>query len=238
MDLNVINQAVLRPLNAQVRAVELLKRAEVVVYDDLGAAAAVEAYAPPTAELVYVGKRGSRPSIKQPEIDQLLVESAAAGGGQEVVRLKGGCPSVFSRVHSEMVALGDAGIPYDLVPGVSSLLAAPLLAGFPLTHPQLSTAFAVASAHRPDSLDWQALSALDTLVLLMAGRTLPKVVDRLLQHGRSPETPIAVVREAASEAQQVWAGSLGNIVERTAGEALSPCVVVVGQVAGWSPAEQ
>jgi len=80
----------------QVRAAELLRQAEVVVYDDLGAAAAVEAYAPPSAERVYVGKRGGQPSIKQPEIDAILVQHAAAG--RRVVRLKGGCPSVFSRV--------------------------------------------------------------------------------------------------------------------------------------------
>lgn len=158
-----------------VRAAELLRRADAVIYDDLGAAAAVEAYAPPGCERLYVGKRGGRPSVKQPEIDALLVATAAAAPGRTVVRLKGGCPSVFSRVrggrgalwlvccrglgagarwqtrryllafvlqstgaphcsaptqvHSEVAALQAAGIHYEVVPGVSSALAAPLAAG-------------------------------------------------------------------------------------------------------------
>ena len=92
------------PMSPQVRAAELLRQADVVIYDDLGAAEALERYAPPTAERVYVGKRGGRPSIRQPEIDALLV--AAAGGGRTVVRLKGGCPSVFSRVGWEGATWG------------------------------------------------------------------------------------------------------------------------------------
>ncbi|KAL4457422.1 hypothetical protein ABPG75_012287 [Micractinium tetrahymenae] len=212
-----------------VRAAEVLRRAEVVIYDDLGAAAAVEAYAPPSAERVYVGKRGGRPSIKQAEIDELLVQAAASG--RTLVRLKGGCPSVFSRVHSELAALRAAGIAYEVVPGVSSALAAPLAAGFPLTHPELSKAFVVTSAHDTDAMDWPALAAQPTAVFLMGGRSLPQIVEQLQRHGRRGDTPVAVVRQAAGEEQAVWRGTLASIVEQTAGERLSPCIVVVGQVA-------
>ncbi|GIL71084.1 hypothetical protein Vretimale_17839 [Volvox reticuliferus] len=123
------------------KAVRLLQTADVVVYDDLGSQEAL-GFAPPAAELVYVGKRGGRESIKQPQIDELLVARCAEG--RNVVRLKGGCPSVFSRLASEMAALQVAGIPYELVPGVSSALAAPLFAGhisWPVSSPSSHQAF-------------------------------------------------------------------------------------------------
>ncbi|KAL4857835.1 Rhodanese-like domain-containing protein 8 [Chlorella vulgaris] len=192
-----------------VRATQILRLADVVVFDDLGAQAAVETYAPAAAQRVFVGKRGGRPSITQPEIDSIIVQHASAGS--TVVRLKGGCPSVFSRLHSEAAALKASGIPYEICPGVSSALAAP-------------RAFAVTSAHDPAAMDWPALAAMDTLVLLMGGKSLAAVVHQLQQQGRAAETAVAVVREAAGSEQQVWRGTLGGIVQQTAGESLSPCM--------------
>ncbi|KAF5825592.1 tetrapyrrole methylase [Dunaliella salina] len=118
-----------------VKAANLLKTAEVCVYDDLGAQGPLELL-PPSCEKVYVGKRGGKQSAKQPDIDRILVEHCSQG--RTVVRLKGGCPSVFSRVSSEMAALADAGCPFELVPGVSSALAAPLVAGQPADTQQRS----------------------------------------------------------------------------------------------------
>ncbi|GAB4820885.1 hypothetical protein N2152v2_007931 [Parachlorella kessleri] len=179
-----------------VRAVELLKAADVIVYDDLGAQGAVACYAAPAAETIYVGKRGQRESIKQGSIDEILVQQAAQG--KRVVRLKGGCPSVFARLHSELEALTRAGIPVEVVPGVSSALAAPLAAGFPLTHPELSRGFVVASAHDPDILDWRCLAVVDTLVLLMAGSTLAAVMQRLRENGKPESTPMQQLSRGAA----------------------------------------
>ncbi|KAI3436466.1 hypothetical protein D9Q98_005883 [Chlorella vulgaris] len=204
-----------------VRATQILRLADVVVFDDLGAQAAVETYAPAAAQRVFVGKRGGRPSIKQPEIDSIIVQHASAGS--TVVRLKGGCPSVFSRLHSEVAALKASGIPYEICPGVSSALAAPLTAGFPLTHPDLSRAFAVTSAHDPAAMDWPALAAMDTLVLLMGGKSLAAVVHELQQQGRAAETAVAVVREAAGSEQQRrrWQMRLSLVTARTVRHHLS-----------------
>lgn len=219
-----------------VRAVSILRQAEVIVYDDLGAQEAVKQYASPTAELVYVGKRGNRESVKQESIDSILLHYTLKGS--TVVRLKGGCPSVFSRLHSELAALSGAGVAVEIVPGVSSVLAAPLAAGFPLTHPHLSQGFLVASAHAPELLDWQHLAAADTLVLLMAGSTLDVVMQRLECQGKPGTTPVVIVQNASLEGQRVWQGTVGSIVEQTAGEALSPCIVIVGEVCRLAALDQ
>ncbi|GLC46658.1 hypothetical protein PLESTB_001549600 [Pleodorina starrii] len=211
------------------KAVKLLQTADVVVYDDLGSQDAL-GFVPPGAELVYVGKRGGRESIKQAQIDQLLVERCAEG--RNVVRLKGGCPAVFSRLASEVSALRAGGIPYELVPGVSSALAAPLFAGFPLTHVSLSPSFTVLSGHDPDTTDWGALAGLPTLVLLMGGRNLPTIVTRLRDTGWPADTPVAVVRDAGLPEQRVWHSRLDTVEADTADAgSLSPCVMIIGRVA-------
>ncbi|BDA46524.1 Uroporphyrinogen-III C-methyltransferase [Coccomyxa sp. Obi] len=219
------------------KAVKLIKAAEVILYDDLGTEAAMEEFASEDAVREYVGKRGGQKSMKQGEIDELLVRYCLQG--KQVVRLKGGCPSVFSRCSSEIAALGQAGIPWELVPGISSALAGPLLAGFPLTDAQLGRSFAVTSAHDPGSIDWVAFRGVDTLVLLMSGRSLPAIVDGLVSSGWSPDTPVAVVRSAGLTDQATWLSQLHSILEATkdAGS-LSPCVTVVGRVVSQAPGYQ
>eukprot|EP00775_Hariotina_reticulata_P010352 gene10352-10510_t len=143
---------------AQLYALQLLQQADVVVYDDLGAQGLLDE-APGGAELVYVGKRGGQPSIKQPDIDKLLVQLCQQG--KRVVRLKGGCPSTFSRVSSEAAALSKAGISYQLVPGLSTATAAAVLAAIP------------------------------TLVILMGGRGLPIIVQELQATGWPHSTPVS-----------------------------------------------
>jgi uroporphyrinogen III methyltransferase / synthase len=209
------------------KAFSLLQSAEVVIYDALVEGGLLD-YAPAHCQRLNVGKRGGQPSLTQPEIDRLLVEHCQQG--KQVVRLKSGDPFIFGRTTSEIQALRAAGIPYEVVPGISSAIAAPLLAHIPLTDVTLSRCFAVMSAHEPDELDWSTLANLDTLVILMGGQALPTIVERLIHRGKSTDTAIAVIRWAGQPQQQIWTGSLGSICHLTRGESLSPCVIVIGEV--------
>jgi uroporphyrinogen III methyltransferase / synthase len=157
-----------------------------------------------------------------------LVEHAQTG--QIVVRLKSGDPFIFGRVTAEIDALIAANCEYEVIPGLSTALVAPLLAGIPLTDPVLSRGFAVITAHLPDDLDWDALARMPTIVILMGARQLGEVVVQLLKHDRSIDTPIAVIRWAGTPQQQVWVSSLGQIISETAGFELSPAVIIVGLV--------
>jgi uroporphyrinogen III methyltransferase/synthase len=139
---------------------------------------------------------------------------------------------IFGRCTWEIEALKASGCDFELVPGISSALAAPLLAGIPLTDPVLSRTFAVLTAHQPEVLDWEALSRLETLVILMGGQHLPEIIHQLVQHGRSHLIPIAIIRWAGTPAQQIWIGQLGNILEQTTELSLSPAVIVIGEVVG------
>ncbi|MBL1179436.1 uroporphyrinogen-III C-methyltransferase, partial [Pantanalinema sp. GBBB05] len=210
-----------------VQAQELLMQAEVLVYDAL-VDGDLLSLVPDTCRKLDVGKRGGRPSTPQTEINRLLVKYCQQG--RLVVRLKNGDPFVFGRAQSEIQALRAANCAYEVVPGLSSALIAPLLAGIPLTDPVLSRGFTVITAHNPDTLDWVALARMETLVMLMGGRSLPEIVRRLRGHGRSPYMPIAVIRYAGRQRQRVWEGTLGDILEKTADASLSPCVIVVGEV--------
>lgn len=212
-----------------VRASELLTAAEVLVYDALVDTQLLQMVTP-TCLKIDVGKRGGRPSTPQAEINQLLVEQCQLG--KQVVRLKSGDPFIFGRSSSEIEALIAAGCPFEVVPGISSAMAAPLLAGIPLTDPVLSRCFAVLTAHDPDALNWDTLAGIETLVILMGGQQLAEIVHQLLRHGRSLQTPVAVIRWAGCPQQQVWTAHLGNIVEQTAGVSLSPVVIVIGEVVG------
>jgi uroporphyrinogen III methyltransferase / synthase len=215
-----------------VQAQQLLGRAEVLLYDAL-ADGELRTLIPPNCVAIDVGKRGGQPSMAQADIDRLLVRHCQQG--QQVVRLKSGDPFVFGRAQSEIEALRLAGCDFEVVPGLSSALIAPLLAGIPLTDAALSSCFAVMTAHDPDRLNWRSLAELETLVFLMGGRTLPEIVRRLRGHGRSPQTPIAIVRWAGRPQQQVWQGTLLDILDQTTGERLSPCIIVVGEVVKLRP---
>ncbi|MBV5261692.1 uroporphyrinogen-III C-methyltransferase, partial [Synechococcus moorigangaii CMS01] len=211
-----------------VRGWEILKRAEVVIYDALGSQELLEIL-PQDCLRLFVGKRGGEKSTPQPEIDRLLVEQGQSG--KRVVRLKGGDPYIFGRSHPEILALRGAGCDFEVIPGISSALAAPLLAGIPLTHKDLSRGFFVGTAHDLDAFDWSALVQLETLVFLMGGRNLAEICDRLIEAGRSPQTPMAIVRAAGLPEQQAWMGTLQTITKQTAAiQTLSPCVIIVGQV--------
>jgi len=214
-----------------VRGMELLRRAEVIVYDQLVNPALLEV-ALPGAERIFVGKRAGRHCIAQSEINEVLIHYARQG--REVVRLKGGDPFVFGRGGEEAEALADVGIPFEIVPGVSSAVAVPAYAGIPLTHRKFASSFAVVTGHEArkeqDAVDWSRLAtAVDTLVILMGLSNLPLIVSRLITHGRPPETPAAVIRWGTTEEQEKVVGTLADIVDKSA-HLEPPALIVVGDV--------
>lgn len=215
-----------------VRGYQLLQQADVLVYDALVDEHLLQ-LVPAGCLTLDVGKRGGQASTPQAEINRLLIEHCRQG--RRVVRLKSGDPFIFGRSAAEIEALKRADCAFEVVPGISSALAAPLLAAIPLTDPVLSRCFAVFSAHDPDALNWEALSQIETLVMLMGSRQLPTVVQQLQRWGRSPQTPVAVIQWAGHPQQKIWIGDLMSIVQQTARQSLSPAVVVIGEVVGLRP---
>ncbi len=217
-----------------IRGLEVLRQAEVVMYDRL-VNPLLLAEAPVEALRISAAKLPGHHSLPQERINWLLI--AHARRGRRVVRLKGGDPFVFGRGGEEAEALAKTGIPFEVVPGVSSAIAAPAFAGIPLTHRQLSSSFAVVTGHedackdRP-AVDWGRLAtAVDTLVVLMGARTLPSVVTELLAHGRPPQTPVALIRWGTTQAQETLIGSLADIAGKAQAAGLEPPVVaVIGDV--------
>ena len=210
-----------------VRSQKLLSQAEVLIYDALVDIPQLELI-PVTCLKIEVGKRGGKPSTQQQEINRLLVEHCHRG--KQVVRLKSGDPFIFGRSSSEIQALIAADCDFEVIPGISSAFVAPLLAGIPLTDPVMSRCFAVMSAHEPDALEWEALVKIETLVILMGGRNLGEIVWQLQKHGLSSQTPIAIIRDCGRPEQQIWIGTVSDIVRKTTGQSLSPCVIIVGEV--------
>lgn len=215
-----------------VRAARLLAEAEVVVHDAL-VDPAVLSLAHPDAEVIDVGKRPGRP-VPQELINALLVSLGA--GGRRVVRLKGGDPFVFGRGGEEAAALADAGIPYEVVPGVSSAVAAAAAVGVPVTHRGVSAGFTVVTGHRSDGQpqpDWSALAATNTtLVVLMGVAQRAAIADALQAGGLAAATPVVAVRSATTALQEAWFGTLGELAEAPLA---SPAVIVIGEVVRQAP---
>lgn len=212
------------------RGLECLRQANVVVHDRL-ANHALLAFAP-QARLVDVGKEPDHHPIPQARINDLLVAEAQAGN--VVVRLKGGDPFVFGRGGEEAQALVEAGIPFEVVPGVTSAIAVPAYAGIPVTQRGVACSVAFITGHsagsQPLSLNWQALAqGVDTLVFLMGITSLPVIVSSLLAAGRAPETPVALIEQGTLPTQQVAAGTLADIVEKASG-IHPPAIIIVGEV--------
>lgn len=209
-----------------------LEEADVVAYDAL-ANPRLLAFAKPDAELIYVGKRGGAHALPQEEIGALLVERARAG--KTVARLKGGDPFVFGRGGEEAEELVVAGVPFEIVPGVTSAVAAPAYAGIPLTHRDFTSTVAFVTGHEdPTKADsgiaWDKIATgIGTLVFFMGVGQLPEIVRKLMEHGRAPETPAAVIRWGTRADQEVVTGTLRTIVERSRGMK-PPALIVVGEV--------
>jgi uroporphyrin-III C-methyltransferase len=221
-----------------VKGLRCLQQAEVVVYDRLIGPDLLDEV-PSSAIRVFVGKEAKHHVVCQEEINALLVMYARQG--LRVVRLKGGDPFIFGRGGEEAQALADAGIPFEIVPGISSAIAVPAYAGIPVTHRGLSTSITIVTGHEEKSgasatVNWEAAAMQvmsgGTLVILMGVETLARTIHRLTQHGLSQETPVAAIQQGTLPQQRVVAGTLASIIERVHEvELKSPAVIVIGAVA-------
>lgn len=216
------------------KGLECLKEADVIIYDRLLDERILD-LASSRAEKIYVGKTAGEHPRPQPEINRLLV--AKAQEGRTVVRLKGGDPFVLGRGGEEAEALADNKISFEVVPGVTSAVAVPAYAGIPVTHRALASSLAVITGHEEpgkvdSSLNWEKLAtAVDTLVFLMGMQNLPEIIARLMEYGRPPKTPVAVIAEGTKPTQKTVVGDLSNIATRVKEHQLSaPAIIVVGEV--------
>jgi uroporphyrin-III C-methyltransferase len=216
-----------------VKAAKLLRTADVVVYDRL-VSEEILSLIPETAEKIYVGKNSGKHVVPQNKITELIVQLAL--DGKNVVRLKGGDPFIFGRGGEEAEALAEKGIEFEVVPGVSSAVVAPMYAGIPLTHRDYASSVAIVTGHLAGdgerTVDWAGIArAVDTVVILMGVEALQAITEKLLQGGLSPATPVAIIEQGASKQQRVITGEIGTIVNDAAEKNVQPpAVIVVGEV--------
>ena len=215
-----------------VRGAELLARADVVVYDRLSVATLLD-LAPAVADRISVAKQPGGASTSQDEINALLVEHGRAG--REVVRLKGGDPFVFARGGEEARALLEAGVPFEVVPGITSAIAAPAYAGIPVTLRHSSTSFTVVTGHEDPvtgvegSVDWDAVARVGgTIIILMGVARMAAIAERLIAGGRSPDTPAAAVQWGTRPEQRTIRATLATLADH---DLAAPATIVVGEVA-------
>lgn len=216
------------------KACDCLKMADTVVYDRLADERILQ-YAPRDAEFIYVGKASSQHTMTQDKICQLLVDLAKEG--KTVVRLKGGDPFVFGRGGEEALLLQENGLPFEIVPGVTSAISVPAYAGIPVTHRGVAASFAVVTGHEDPTkensdINWQQLAtATDTVVFLMGVANLPKITARLMENGRSGDTPVAIIRWGTKAQQQVWTSTVAEAADLVKSESIKPpCIFLVGNV--------
>lgn len=217
------------------KGLRLLQSADVVIYDRLIPHSLLEETRP-DAELIYAGKQPTRHRLSQERINELLVDRALRGNA--VVRLKGGDPFVFGRGGEEALACRHYGIPFEIVPGVSSAYAVPAYAGIPLTHRHISSAFTVITGHESpgkaeSDINYAALAQLGgTLVILMGVKQLPAITQRLIANGLDEHTPAAVIEWGATPRQRAFTGTANNIAEVAQANAIRPpAITVIGDVA-------
>lgn len=217
-----------------IKGLDCLKKGDVIVYDRL-ANPSLLGKAKPGAEKIYVGKRTDRHTMKQEDINQLLVDLALTG--KTVVRLKGGDPTIFGRVGEEAELLRKHGIPYEIVPGITASISVPAYAGIPVTHRDMASSLSIITGHEsPDKLDlsinWEKVTnATGTLVFMMGVAKIGYISKQLIHYGRPPETPVALIRWGTRAEQETLTGTLADI-ERKVQEAdfKPPAVIVVGEV--------
>ena len=219
-----------------VKGLECMAKAEVVVYDYLANPRFLAA-ADPEAELIYVGKKGFSQHVTQDEINAILVEKALEDGGKIVARLKGGDPFIFGRGGEEALALHEHGIAFEVVPGISSGYAAPAYAGIPVTHRGITADMAFVTGHEDPTkettdVNWEHLAtAVGTICFFMGVKNLPVITERLMTYGRSPETPVALVRWGTTPRQETLVGTLADIADKAAAAGFkAPAITIVGEV--------
>ena len=217
-----------------IKAVKVLKEADVVIYDRL-VGEEILCLAPESAEMIYVGKRTGKHEVPQDKITELIIEKAQGGG--KIVRLKGGDPFIFGRGGEEAEALVEKGIEFEVVPGVSSAVVAPAYAGIPLTHRDYAASVAIVTGHRAGDaekpIDWVKIAkAVDTMVILMGVESLDGIVGKLLKGGITENKPVAMVESGTYPKQRTLIATLGTIVkEAEAKQIKPPAVIVIGEVA-------
>jgi uroporphyrinogen III methyltransferase / synthase len=217
-----------------VKGMEAIKQADVILYDRLANPKLLD-YAPPGCELIYCGKLPDRHVLRQEAINSLLVEKGLEG--KVVVRLKGGDPGVFGRVGEEAAALAQHDIPYEMVPGITSGIAAPLYAGIPVTHREFGESFAVVTAHDKSkegqpNLNWASLaSGIDTIAFYMGISNLPFIAENLIKHGKPASTPVILIRWGTFGRQETLEGTLATIAEQAKTLKFSnPAITLVGDI--------
>ncbi len=217
-----------------VKGLECVQKADVIIYDYLANERLLD-HRRPDAELIYVGKQGSRHTLPQDEINALIVKKAREG--KYVARLKGGDPFIFGRGGEEAEELADNGIPFEVVPGVTAATAVPTYAGIPLTHREHTASVAFVTGHEDPTkeesrLHWDKLATgIGTLVFFMGMKNLQHIADNLIAHGRSPETPVALIQWGTRTDQRVVTGKLNDIVPKVKEAQLGPpAIIVVGEV--------
>jgi len=222
-----------------VKGRECIQNADVIIYDYLASPALLK-HARKSAELIYVGKKGGDHTLSQEEINKLIVEKAKAGG--IVCRLKGGDPYIFGRGGEEAEVLFNDGIGFEIVPGVTSAIAAAAYAGIPLTHRKLASTVAFVTGHEDPQkeetgIDWSSLATgIGTLVFFMGVKNLPNISKSLIEHGKPPQTPVALIRWGTTPAQKTVTGTLETIVEKARAAGLkAPAIIVVGDVVNLRP---
>lgn len=217
-----------------VKGLESIRKADVILYDRLVNPRLLE-YAKAHCELIYCGKLPTRHFMRQEEINRTLLEKALAGF--TVVRLKGGDPSVFGRVGEEAEVLADHNVAYEIVPGITSGIAAPLYAGIPVTHRDYAGSFAMVTAHdkskdgKPD-IDWEGLvRGVQTIAFYMGVSNLNHICENLILHGKSPDTPVIVIRWGTWSRQKSVVGTLSSIVQKVQDENIeNPAITLVGDI--------
>jgi len=216
-----------------IKAVDCLWLADVVIYDNLVNEDLLK-YAPDKARFIYAGKKGGDHTLSQDAINDLLVQEAQAGN--IVARLKGGDPFIFGRGGEEAEVLVAHGVPFEVIPGVTSAIAVPAYAGIPLTHRGLTSTVAFVTGHEDPTkdksdIDWKALAGIGTLVFLMGVKNIAQIVEALTAHGKSSSTPAALIRRGTTPQQEVITGTLDSIVELAQARKFSPpAILVVGKV--------
>ena len=214
------------------RAVRVLGQADVIVYDHLVSASVLD-FARPGAERIYAGKRRNEHTLRQEQINALLVKLARQG--RQVVRLKGGDPFIFGRGGEELQALAAHGVAFEVVPGVTAASGVSSYAGIPLTHRDHAQSCIFVTGHLKDGtadLDWPSLVRLkQTVVIYMGLGGLAEICHEMMLHGAAPDLPVAVVQEGSLASQKVVTGTLSNVPERVAQAGLkSPCLTIIGEV--------
>lgn len=217
-----------------VGAMQCLKQADVVVYDHL-ADESILSYVPMDAERIYVGKQSAHHTMQQKDINVLLADKAAEG--HVVVRLKGGDPFVFGRGGEEALVLASRGIPFEILPGVTSAISVPAYAGIPVTHRGIAVSFAVITGHEDPTkseshICWTHLATgVDTLIFLMGIANLPIITQKLIENGRSADTPAAIIRWGTRASQETHVTTVGAAAEMVSLEHISPpAIFIVGEV--------